>query len=270
MSKTTWGMLFLLLALMTGMSSCLKSRYITVNPTEQTFSYQGGNGVLHILSNCRWTVEKDPDATWLTIGQTSGKNDGTISFAVERNTLHQSRSTILRVVSSNGKTQTDVIISQTRPDITAITRKIWFTNYYERWDLDYYNQVIEDSYRSFNYDLLDPESSNWFFYFLDDSTGYQVNSYKFDTVNYQFDYIFYPERDSLYIHFLTEADVVEDYHVTVHELNTTHFVFGDEYVTHRFEKIYTTNISGTRNQFYINPKKTAKKKPTGSLIPMKR
>jgi hypothetical protein len=107
---------------------------------------------------------------------------------------------------------------------------------------------------------------NWFFYFRDDSTGYQIHTKNEDTIMYAYQYIYYPEGDSLYINFETDS-VVEDYHATIHELNSENFVFSDEYRSHHFEKLYMAKIYENRGVIHVNPKKVMKKE-RGPLIPI--
>lgn len=267
--KTIGKRLLWLCCLMTCLVSCQPDPSIEANPTEQTFSYMGGNSVIHVAANCRWIVKAEENYDWFNLSQSSGKNDADISVIVQRNTTQNDRDAIFTIQSSNGKAKVNVSFHQIKPDITSLTEKIWFMDEYERWDLDYSHQVIEDSYRHYYYDIMSIETENWFFYFLNDSTGYQVCTHWLDTSYFEYNYLFYPEGDSLYIDFVTLDDSREDYHVTIHELNTNRFVFGDEYSPNRFEKIYTAIVPTKREFFRIDPKKV-RPKPAGPLIQKKR
>lgn len=152
-------------------------------------------------------------------------------------------------------------------DYSKIVGKVWFTRTYERWNTDYYDQYIPESYRSWTYDI-DPGCENWFWYFFEDDVCYQIHTKDYDTVYYPFEFKYYPNGDSIYINFITVDTTLEDYHATIQQLDDNYFIFSDEYRPHQFEKITMTNVTGdTRSEFKLNPKKV-KNKAGGPLIPI--
>lgn len=50
--------------------------------------------------------------------------------------------------------------------INAIINRVWFTTKEERWNTDYNNNYIPESYRSWSY-YKTPGSENWLWYFFD-------------------------------------------------------------------------------------------------------
>lgn len=267
MKKQHLWILLILLGLVILTPSCRKKQHVQVSAESLTFSYAGGNDVFQIEADCDWTIEKESGFDWLSFTPTQGTNNATISVIVEPNNSSVDRSTSLKVVSANGKVKRVVLVNQNKVDISILSNKYWFLHYYERWATDYYNQLVPETYNDWNY-YLNPGYENWFFYFFNDSTGYQLHTKDYDTIIYPYDYIFYPDGDSLYINFETLSDtVVEDYHVTIRQLTGQNLVLFDEYRWHQFEKLALANVSRDRGTIHINPKKI-KQKPHGPLIPV--
>ena len=255
----------LILFVMIGSSSCHKRQHITLSKETLNFSSQGGYDFFEIKADCDWIIERGSSQDWYSISQTEGSNDTIIVVNVSPNDSHFDRNDMLTVVSTNGKHRKEIPIVQTSIDFNKIINRIWFTRLYERWNTDYFNQYIEESYRSWTY-YAEPEYENWFFYFLNDGTGYEIRTYNYDTIYYFYNYNYYPDGDSLYISFQTiDETITEDYHATIYELNQDRFVFLNEYRAHQFEKINTVNVSNSKSEIKINPKKVSYK-TAGPLI----
>lgn len=260
----------LLLTLLVCTSSCKKRQHIrSVSKGLIVFSYTGGDDVFTIDADCEWTIEVESSADWITVNPTSGANEANIAVSVEWNHTNADRSTLLTVVSANGKAKKEVQVLQTVPDISAITNKVWFLRNYERWDTDYFNTVIPESYREYTY-YTNAEYENWYFYFYENQTGFQIHTENYDTIYYPYEYVFYPDGDSLFISFETEgSDQREDYRAVIHRLDNEDFVFSNLYRAHQYEKLFMKNASASKaTPLKPNPKKF-RKKPAGPLIPVK-
>lgn len=266
MKKCTLWTTMLILTLMVCSTSCGKRQHITVSKENLSYASQGGKDFFQIKADCDWTIEKNSSQDWYSINPTSGSNDAIVEITISPNDSHNDRSDMLTVISTNGRTKVRIPIIQTNIDINKIINKVWFTWFYERWNTDFYNNYIEESYRTWRY-YAEPEYENWFFYFMNDGTGYQIRTHRNDTIYYAYNYNYFPDGDSLYINFNTTSDSIsEDYHAIIYELNRERFVFLNEYRPHQFEKINTANVStNNREEFKINPKKVALK-PKGALI----
>ena len=258
----------LLFALAVLATSCGKKQHIIISKASLTYTYSGGNDVFRIEADCDWEVVGMPD--WITVNPTTGSGDGNVVVTVKRNTISQDRNTTLHVVSDNGRTKKGIQIFQIRADINAIINKVWFTLTDERWDTDYLDQVIPESYRVYRY-YSNEGFENWFFYFIDDHRGYQIRTFEGDTIYYPYLFTFYPDVDSLDISFeiIGDSTIMEDYHTIVHQINGEYFVFSHAYRPHQFEMITTVNVSPEQKKvFKVNPKKI-QTKPKGPLIPVK-
>lgn len=268
MRKYLLRILSLSVVVLLAFTSCGKRHRLEVNKSLIVFSFANSTDILSIKAESEWTIDRDNTADWVTINPLSGKGNTNISVTVDKNSTAIDRRTSFEVVNDNGKIRREVAVAQSKIDINAIARKVWFLRTYERWDYDYYNELIPESYRSYTY-YSNPGFENWFFYFVEDSTGYQIRTFEGDTIYYAYNYVYYPEGDSIYITFETTIDSVENYHAVIHELNQSVFSFSDAYRPHQFEKLNLVNVTGTEKRgLTLKPKKT-EYKPSGPLIQLK-
>lgn len=250
-------------------TSCHETQTLEVSKSLIVFSFSGGYDFFDVTANCDWTIETDDTQHWLTVGTLKGSNNATVALTASPNNGTTNRSTLITVVSENGKIRRKITVTQAKVEINPAVEKVWFLRFYERWNTDYWNEYIPESYRSWTY-YTDIENENWYFYFFENSTGYQIHTQAGDTVSYPYQYHYYPEGDSLLIIFeANEGNAQEDYHAVIHELNNSNFSFSDAYRTHYYEKLNLVNVTGNkRSTPQINPK-TIAKKPSGPLIPVK-
>ena len=247
-------------------TSCGKRQHLSISKTELSFNDAGGIDFFQITANCDWSVSTD--INWLTVNPSSGNGDCLITVTAEKNKNTVGREGVLTVTTTKGL-KFVIKVTQTKADINHLVQKVWFTRTNERWDTDYFNDYIPESYRLWTY-YNDPGSENWFWYFIDDQTSYQIHTKEYDTVYYPFEYVYYPEGDSLYVNFITTDNSVEDYHATINQLDEKNFIITYAYRPHQFEKITSINVTGDRRgMFKINPKKVANK-PAGPLITVHR
>lgn len=269
MKRHSLWILPLLLIAVISFTSCRKRQHLEVSKSLIVFGFARNTDVFNVEADCDWTVDTDNTEDWLTVSPLSGSNDSTVAVTVQKNTNLYDRNTTFAVVSENKKIRREITVAQSKIDINIAANKVWFLRTYERWDFsNYFNEIIPESYRSWIY-YTNPGFENWFLYFQEDSTGYEVHTLQGDTVYYPYQYIYYPDGDSLYIVFQTINDTIEDYHAVIHELNNSNFSFSDEYDPYQFEKLNMVNVSPSkRNEVKINPKKIASK-PKGPLIQLK-
>lgn len=268
MKRNVFWINALLLVTLMVLASCGKRHRLEVNKSLIVFSFANSTDILSIEAESDWTIDRENTADWVTINPLSGSGNAVVSVTVDKNSTAIDRRTSFEVVNDNGKIRREVAVAQSKIDINAIARKVWFLRTYERWDYDYYNELIPESYRSYTY-YSNPGYENWFFYFLEDSTGYQIRTFEGDTIYYAYDYVYFPEGDSLNITFETTNDSVENYHAVIHELNLGFFSFSDAYRPHQYEKLNLYNVTGTEKRgLTFKPKKT-EYKPSGPLIQLK-
>lgn len=268
MKKRTICLGVLLIAFIMLATSCGKKQHIDISKASLTYTYSGGDDFFQVKADCGWEITGTPD--WITVNPTTGYGDGSVLVTVKRNTSSQDRSTTLHVVSDNGRVKKGIQVFQVLADINIILGKVWFTIADERWDTDYWDHIIPESYRTYNY-YSNEGFENWFFYFYDDHNGVQIYTYNGDTIYYPYEFTFFPDVDSLDISFevIGDSTIREDYHTNVHQINNEFFSFSHAYLPRQFEKVTTANVTGDQKEmFKINPKKF-QAKPQGPLIPVK-
>lgn len=268
MKRHSVGFLALFTLIAVTFSACCNRQHLDVSKSVIVFGYAGGNDFFNVEADCNWTIQVDDNQSWLTVNPISGSNNASVAVTAHQNNGTANRSANITVVSENGKVSRRVVVTQSKVDISPVMGKVWFLRFYERWDMDYWNNVIPESYRSWTY-YTDIQFENWYFYFYDDHTGYQVHTNQGDTIYHQYHYDFYPDGDSLNIVFENINSTTEDYHAIIHELNNGNFSFSDPYDWHEYEKLNLVNVSTSkRNELKINKAKIAPK-TAGPLIQVK-
>lgn len=217
-------------------SGCHRDQTIVVSQNAITFLGEAATKTISIEANCGWSIEKDNTGDWFTVTPTSGENNGTISIEVPYYEGDEYRMSSFNIVSENGKTSVTVSVTQNGIDFVEIINTVWGVSQIEHWNTDYYNAIIEDSYKSWTYNPND--STNGFLMcFLDDRLGYQIDHTGDTMVYYTFEYEYQPENSNLYIKFmLIDSTQVEEYNTTVLMLNDSIFKFMHEYKPHYFER----------------------------------
>lgn len=257
----------ILLSMVLGLvtTSCGPKQHIYLSKKSVIFTPAGGVRTVKIYSDCHWRVERIGDENWFTVEPMEGNDGDEIIIRAGEYEEYNDREAMIRIVTENGKMKKEITITQRHIEIVDLINKVWFMHYYERWDTDFYGEFIDDSYREWHY-YYGPEYDNWFFYFLEDSTGYQWRARNNDTTYYSFNYIFYPLEDSLYINYVTDSSgVVEDYHTIVEQIDEESFVFQNEYKSHQFERLTMANVSAKQKRPFVKPTKVMKK-PVGPII----
>lgn len=265
MRKHLLRILSLSVVVLLALASCGRRQHLEVDKSLITFSFAQSTDIFSIEANCQWSIDADNTDDWVSITPRQGEGNTYITVMVEKNNTVNDRRTSFTVNSENGKIHREVVVAQQKIDIYAIVRKVWFLRTYTRWDSDFFNVVIPESYRTITY-YSNPGFENWFFYFVEDSTGYLIRTFEGDTITYPYDFVYYPDYDSLNITFATTNDSIENYHTVIHELTNSVFTFSDAYRPHQFEKLYLVNVTGDeRGRLKINKKHTALK-PAGPII----
>lgn len=82
-----------------------------------SISNAGGSYSIEITANCSWSVSND--ASWLTVGTTSGSNSQTITVSATKNRNSSERSTVL-IISGGEVAQKRIAISQERSEAGSL------------------------------------------------------------------------------------------------------------------------------------------------------
>lgn len=151
--------------------------------------------------------------------------------------------------------------------INAIINRVWFTTKEERWNTDYSDNYIPESYRSWSYYKI-PGSENWLWYFFDNNEGYEIHTKDYDTTYYHFEYSYRYKDNSLYVSYETVDGSTEEYNVQLEQLDEDNLIWQHEYRSHSFEKVTNENVTGDSKRggvINLNPK-NVKRKPSGPMI----
>lgn len=250
--------------------SCHKNEEISILVDHLWFPEGASVQDLSITANCKWSISIDDGADWYTIDPMSGKNDKKILVNVQALGDLPSRSSSFTITSNKGKVQLKVRVSQNTDEPTelrSITDMVFGVASVAHWNVDYYGEMIEESYRSHEYDPFDT-ARGYVMYFFQDSIGVQRDNVNGDsTTYYSFKYAFNPDTRILYIDFETVADTSEIYNAPVLIATEEIFRFQHEYLPMRWE------ISDMRKIGTLHPNEktrimqaTTKRKPKGGVF----
>ena len=80
--------------------------FLSISPTLVNTSYAATTETLTITSNVDWTVEERSAYSWITLGTTSGSNNGTCDVSIAKNTGSSSRTAYIDVDGTGVTTKT--------------------------------------------------------------------------------------------------------------------------------------------------------------------
>ena len=262
--------LFLLIIL--SLVGCRKKEEISVIVDHLWFPKEAGVQDLELTANCKWTISIDDDADWYTIDPMSGKNDKKILVVVQALGDLPSRTSSFTITSEKGTVQQQVRVSQNTDEPTelrSITDMVFGVTSVTHWNVDYYGEMIEESYRHMEFDNPYDTASGYVMYFFQDSIGIQRDNVNGDsTTYYSFKYAFDPDARILHLEFETITDTSEIYNAPVLIATEELFRFQHEYMPMRWE------ISDMRKIGTLHPNQktrimrqaTKKRKPKGGVF----
>jgi len=231
--------IFLLMALVvltaTGFVGCIKQYSLRVSTNNLYFDVDSGTKTIEITANCKWTVVKNDDADWYTISTMSGKNDGTITITVDAMEDSDYRASSFFITVPGGHIRRTVFVSQNKLDFYNMVNKIYGVMKVEHWNTDYFGQIIEDSYKPYEFDPYDT-ATGYLMYFLEDGKGVQRDHHEDTAVYYAFTYEYNPVDQILHIEFETVTDAPESYDPQVLTASDSLYRFMHEWKTDWWER----------------------------------
>ena len=254
-------------------SSCKEDK-IEVSEHDLWFESDGGSKTLEIRSTYGWEVAKNDDVDWYDVSPMNSKNGNavlTITVKPLDAAAQGYRNSSFSILSPKGGAQIVVLISQGEVEFSSIYNLVFGVTKEEQWNTDYFGLMIEDSYKCFEFDPYDTTTGFWM-YFFEDSTGVQVDRYRFDTaVYFRFNYTYDIATRKLEYSFQLEDGTIEYYNPTIITATPDLFRFEHEYKPNYWERSDMKKI-GT-----IDPAKKAallnravkKRKEAGPVFPIK-
>lgn len=193
-------------------TSCVPSYSILVSTQDLRFDLNAGSQTIIIKANCKWSISKNDDADWYTISPMSGRaNDSIITVTVNDYSGGDFRGSSFVINSPGGHVYRTVFVTQNKLDFDGLINKVFGLTYLERWNTDYYGQIIEETYKQFEFDPYDTTTGQWM-YFFEDGQGVQSNRMLYDsTVYFLFNYEYDSYNRILHIVFQLENDSLETY-----------------------------------------------------------
>ena len=256
--SSTLLLIFMALSLV----GCKKEK-ITVSANELWFPGEASVQEILITANCDWTISVDDNADWYTIRKsydktvmtesgyvtisyidtthvvTRGNGDLRLAVVVEPLAGAQERTSSFTIISAKGKAQVQVKISQntTEPaELQSITNMVFGVMNVAHWNVDFFGELIEDSYRYVEYDPTDT-TTGFFMYFLADGQGVQQDNTHDSTLYFMFTYNYDPVARNLHIEFETVSDTVKEvYDASVLVAKEDLFHFCHEYKPNFWER----------------------------------
>ena len=230
----------MILALMaaTGMCfvGCKPEPSIIVSTQDLWFGIDAGTKTVEINANCDWTITQNDNADWYTITPMSGsKNDRVITVTVNDYPDGDFRGSSFIIASSGSHIRHTVFVSQNKLNFDGMMNKVFGVVRLEKWNTDYFDQIIEDSYRDRTYDPYDIEHG-YQMYFLENGQGVQCDHHSDTAVYYSFKYNYNPLTQILHIEFETVSDTVESYNASVLTASDSLYRFIHEYRAHFWER----------------------------------
>ena len=225
----------LLLIAMAGLTSCGPEHALRVSTNDLRFDMEAGTQTLEITANCKWTVLKSDNADWYSIDMMSGKGDAVITITVDAMEDADYRGSKFVISSPNGHIRRTVFVTQNKVDVFGMVNKIFGVMQLEHWNTDYFGQIIEDSYRLYEYDPYDT-ATGYLMYFFEDGQGIQRDHHKDTAVYYAFTYLYDPIEQTFHIEFETVTDAPESYDPQVLTASDSLYRFMHEWKTDWWER----------------------------------
>ena len=199
-----------------GLVSCNKKEEITIPVNNLWFPETACVQEMEIKSNCKWYISIDDDADWYTIEPLSGRQ-GSISVSVQALGELESRTSSFTITSSKGTVQLQVRVSQNTEEpleVNSLANKVFGVSHLVRWNVDYYDEVIPESYHRYDYNPYDT-TSGYQMYFFKEGRGVQKDNEADSVMYYTFTYEYHPDTRILHLDFEVVGDDPEVYDAPV-------------------------------------------------------
>lgn len=269
-NNTKTIILALFAIVITSLTGCVRDENIMVSHDTLWFSEEASSQTIEITTDCSWSIEMNGDASWLSVSPMSGKkspNGTTLTVSVSEYEGDGYRPTSFTIKSSRGKAEVTVNVSQNVVEFSSIINTIYGMTKEERWNTDFYGNVIADSYKEWSFNPHDT-TTGFTMYFAEDGFGVQEDRYNTPHVYYTFHYNYDNVTRILHIEFdLVDTTQTEIYDERVLTATERKFRFEQEYKPDFWERTEMTKIgtidSQTKN---IIDRAVAKRKENGPLF----
>lgn len=122
-----------------------KALFITLTPESGSVAADATSASFAVKSNVDWTVSTD--ASWVTLGTTSGSNDGTVALSFTTNDGTKERVAVIAVSSADGKVSNTYTLTQKFPGSTStpliVTYDFTKISGFNDWGSSYTKHVVK-------------------------------------------------------------------------------------------------------------------------------
>ena len=122
-----------------------KAPFITLTPESGSVAADATSASFAVKSNVDWTVSTD--AGWVTLGTTSGSNDGTVALSFTTNDGTKERVAVIAVSSADGKVSNTYTLTQKFPGSTStplmVTYDFTKISGFNDWGSSYTKHVVK-------------------------------------------------------------------------------------------------------------------------------
>ena len=119
--------------------------FITLTPESGSVAADATSASFAVKSNVDWTVSTD--ASWVTLGTTSGSNDGTVALSFTTNDGTKERVAVIAVSSADGKVSNTYTLTQKFPGSTStpliVTYDFTKISGFNDWGSSYTKHVVK-------------------------------------------------------------------------------------------------------------------------------
>ena len=233
--RNIYLMMTLLVVTAATLVGCVKEYSMQVSTQNLWFGLEADIQEIELTANCKWTITKNDDADWYTISPMSGEKDATITVTVNALEDGDFRGSSFVILSPGGHVYRTIFVSQNKLDFDGLMNKVFGVTSLEHWNTDFYDQIIEDSYKHKEFDPYDT-ATGYTMFFLEDGQGVQMDHQNDTAVYYAFQYEYNPINQILHIEFETVDNAPEDYDPQVLTASDSLFRFIHEYKDHWWER----------------------------------
>ena len=271
MKNNTKTLILALFAIViTSLTGCVRDENITVSHDTLWFSEEASSQTIEITTDCSWSIEMNGDASWLSVSPMSGKkspNGTTLTVSVSEYEGDGYRPASFTIKSSRGKAEVTVNVSQNVVEFSSIINTIYGVTKEERWNTDFYGNVIADSYKEWSFNPHDT-TTGFTMYFAEDGFGVQEDRYNTPHVYYTFHYNYDNVTRILHIEFdLVDTTQTEIYDARVLTATERKFRFEQEYKPDFWERTEMTKIGTIDSQIKnIIDRAMVKRKESGPIF----
>lgn len=263
-------MMALMAVTVTGFLGCSKNYIIRVSTQNLWFGLEAETQTLEITANCEWTITRNDNADWYTISQMSGKKDGVISVTVEALEDGDYRGSTFVISSPGGHVRRTIFVSQNKLDFDGMINKVFGLTKLEHWNTDFFGQIVEDSYETWEFDPYDTTRGQ-LMYFFEHGQGVQRNRELFDhAIYFPFEYEYDADSSILHIVFHLVNDSLEPYNPEVLCASDSLYRFMHEYKPDFFERADMRKVSTCSLDDHLMMRSKLSKRKQGGPIFMQR